>query len=142
MAPNHQNDSTNTASLNPMGGCGKSGSQDGGGAGRASRLQKVISQAIFEFGRYKAVNLYNTELAKWGCEASADDELRKLADTVVAQSQVTLFESQLARSLRKPKELVPEACDKYIKLYAGVPPTAVHSVLYSAAMKEAQKFST
>ncbi len=63
----------------------------------------------------------------------------KDADGVSLNSQITLFEVQLCRSLKKSSELVAESFFKYITSYAGVPPGLVLPVLFNAAQKEAKK---
>ncbi len=76
---------------------------------------------------------YKAELARYGCESLLDEELVKLAGTVSDDTQATLLESQLARSLMKPAAEQAAACNKYLNLYAKVTEQAVHPLLWKAA---------
>ena len=62
-----------------------------------------------------------------------------LADATIDLSQITLLESQLVRSLGKPKDAVGSSCDKYLKLYATVKPSDVHTRLWEEAQKAVNK---
>ncbi len=81
------------------------------------------------------------ELSRVGGDALIKTELITAAMLISDNSQLTLFESQLCRSLKKDKGLVAEACHKYCAPYASVPPVSVQQVLYQAAQKEAKKFT-
>ncbi len=83
--------------------------------------------------------MYKAELARVGGESLANEDLVKKAEELGDTSAATFLESQLCRSLRKPKEAQAAACSKYLTLYASVPQAAVQTVLWEAAAKEAKK---
>jgi hypothetical protein len=85
---------------------------------------------------------YKSEVARYGAAKLIDDGLVSMANHVITQTQVTLFECQLARSLKKTKELSPESCNKYCLLYASVSEVDVQPMLLEHGKKEAQKHST
>ncbi len=77
---------------------------------------------------------YMAELARWGAEEMKDEKLVAMCQTISDAAEVTYYESQLARSLRKPTaESQREACRRYMLACAGVPEDAVQPVLLSAA---------
>ena len=63
----------------------------------------------------------------------------KQKDELIEQTQLTAFESQLARSLRKPEDQVKAACLRYLALYAGVKSSDVCAQLWLAARKAVQE---
>ncbi len=81
----------------------------------------------------QAVEKYKQEVARYGAEALIENRVVELAETVGYNSQCTLLECHLARSLRKSAGDRLEALSRYLKLYALVKESDVHPVLWAAA---------
>ena len=78
------------------------------------------------------MDVYKAELVKWGAEPNKD--LIKKATTAINDAQCTSLESQLCRSLKKSTQKDRKAgVNKYLQLYATVPPSNVQPVLWEAA---------
>ena len=70
---------------------------------------------------------------------SADEDLVKKAEETKLLSSVTAFESQLVRSFKKAGESRKASVDKYMLIYATVPPSQVLAVLFAEAQKVHKK---
>ena len=81
----------------------------------------------------QAIKSYKAELAKYGMVDKADEELLKAAQKVIDDSQLTTLESHLCRSLRKPEGERAGSCQKYLGLFAKVPPSTVQPQLMERA---------
>jgi hypothetical protein len=71
-----------------------------------------------------ALNAYKVECTKWGID-KFDETLLAEATRLTLLSQVTSYESQLARSLMKPLNEQFDSISKYRGLYAHVPPREI-----------------
>ena len=85
------------------------------------------------------MTVYRTQLAKWGAQELENEEIVKRLEVAQANSQVTCYESQLARSLRKPRPARADSVKKYMALYASVPVASVVPRLIQAAREEVEE---
>ncbi len=82
----------------------------------------------------QAVSLYKTEVERWGGGKLIDESLISKACDIESSCEATAYESHIARSLRKTDEAQrSESLVKYSTLYAHVPESAVHALLWKAA---------
>ena len=77
--------------------------------------------------------MYESQLVKWGAKAMSNTDLVNLARETADWAQLTCYESQLCRSLRKPPAARKDAVEKYMALYATVPVANVLPQLIAAA---------
>ncbi len=100
-----------------------------------SRRPPCASLSYFAFCR-EAVEAYMAELTKWNAAAKKDTALIDRATTLGAASQVTHFEAQLARSLKKedPKDKLASVTNSTTR-YAAVPSMSVCGQLWEGAQK-------
>jgi hypothetical protein len=87
----------------------------------------------------QAYATYIGELAKWSASDKVCADITARKTKLVGATQLTAFESQLARCLRKDEALQQEALTKYMNLYAKVPPDEVLAQLYIAAQAVVKK---
>ena len=92
---------------------------------------------------FQAIKVYKTELAKYGKAADPDKSLIQSAEDVIIEAQCTTLESHLCRALRKPEDQRASSCNKYLGLFATVPPSSVQpQVMEKAeALRQALKGS-
>ena len=83
--------------------------------------------------QFEAVALYDSQLVKWGAKTLANEDLLNVARQTADASQLTCYESQLCRSLRKPPSAQKPAVEKYTALYATVPTASVLPQLLAGA---------
>ncbi len=82
----------------------------------------------------EALKAYDTELTRYGAIKLKNQELVKTALRVAADSQLTLFETHICRSLRKTsKKEQSEGVGKYLAKFSFVPADDVHPLLWEAA---------
>ena len=79
------------------------------------------------------MDAYKATLTKWAADSFVKQDLLDTADRLIADCQLSAFEGQLSRSLRKPVEEHKASCLKYMKLYAAVQPDLVCTQLWEAA---------
>ena len=83
---------------------------------------------------HQAVKKYKDEIAKLGEDSLESAAFLKRAEECANNLQLTAFESQLVRSLRKEDaEERKKAIVKYVGIYATVPPSTVSKLLMDEA---------
>jgi hypothetical protein len=96
-------------------------------------------EQVFVYSTCQAEEAYDEFLAKFGATEFADKGLKEKAAKISAASQLTAFESQIVRSLRKPQEEQLASLQKYFGVYAHVPVDAILPQLHEAARKVLDK---
>lgn len=87
-----------------------------------------------------ALQAFKAEIARFPVQDPLCEESMKLAQDVIDESSATMLECHIARNLLKDNpQAKAEGISKYLTMYAHVPNSAVHPLLWDAAQKVLSK---
>jgi hypothetical protein len=82
--------------------------------------------------RRQAVTLFQSNLAKWGVQASVDQDVVQKATDLGTACEITAYESHLVRSFLKEGDAVITGVTKYSLLFAHLPEDKLCTLLVQA----------